>query len=165
MNAPTIRSRPCDRNLPTPTSMAPGRHAPGRVQRGFTLLEVMAAIMLMAIAFTALLKVAGASTALIQNASNHSAAAMWARSMLDSAFINAPPEVGHSSGRFDRKFAWQLDVTPWIDAGAVGIPEPLQLYQLDLDVSWGPRDHARSAHFRTLHLAMAQRGTAPRGAP
>jgi general secretion pathway protein I len=125
----------------------------------------MAAIMLMAIAFTALLKVAGASTALTQNAANHSAAAMWARSMLDSAFVDAPPRVGHSSGRFDRKFTWQLDVTPWVDTGVAATPEPLQLYQLDLEVSWGPGGHARSAHFRTLHLAMAQRGSGSGGVP
>lgn len=134
-------------------------------QRGFTLIEVMAAIMLLAIAFTALLKVAGASTELTQNAANHSAAAMWARSMLDSTFVTAPAQVGHSSGRFDRKFTWQLDVSPWVNASASSVPEPLQLYQLDLEVFWGPNDHPRSAHFRTLHLAMAQRGMGNGGTP
>lgn len=165
MNPHTIRSRSRERNLTEPPCTGPRRHAPGPGQRGFTLLEVMAAILLMAIAFTALLKVAGASTALTQNAANHSAAAMWARSMLDSTFVNAPPEVGHSSGRFDRKFSWQLDVTPWVDTGASGVPESLRLYQVDLEVSWGPHDHVRSAQFRTLRLTMAQRGAGPGGAP
>ena len=122
-------------------------------QNGFTLLEVIAAIMLLGIAFAALMKVAGASIALTRNASTHSAAAMWARSALDSAFVTTPIKVGHSAGRFDRQFAWQLDVSPWgsvPDAGAAPA-----LYQLDLTVSWQARGGTNTAHFRTLRLGNA----------
>ncbi len=122
-----------------------------RPQRGFSLLEVIAAIMLLAIAFTALMKVAGASISLTHNAAEHSEAAMWARSLLDSAFVGEVVKPGSSSGRFDPRFRWKLDVTPWNQAAAT--PDaPLQLYQLDLDVLWGPQAHPRSAHFRTLRL-------------
>ncbi len=135
----------------TPFAMARSGH-----QHGFTLLEVIAAIMLLAIAFTALMQVAGASIALTQNAAAHSAAAMWARSKLDSAFITTPLQIGRSTGQFDQQFVWQLDVTPWGNQGVPVAPTSLQLYQLDLAVSWGPRSHPRSAHFHTLRLAAAQ---------
>jgi general secretion pathway protein I len=123
-----------------------------RSQRGFSLLEVIAAIMLLAIAFTALMKVAGASISLTHNAAEHSEAAMWARSLLDSAFVGEAVRPGSSSGRFDQRFRWKLDVTPWHQAVAPPPDAPLQLYQLDLDVLWGPPAHPRSAHFRTLRL-------------
>lgn len=115
--------------------------------------------MLLAIAFTALMKVAGSSIALTQNAATRSAAAMWARSKLDAEFVTTPLQVGHSAGQFDRQFAWQLDVTPWANAGAATV-SPLQLYQLDLEVSWGPVGRRRSAHFRTLRLATAHTAAA-----
>jgi general secretion pathway protein I len=121
-----------------------------RAQQGFSLLEVIAAIMLLAIAFTALMKVAGASIRLTQNATDHSEAAMWARSMLDSAFVGEPITAGTTSGRFDRKFRWQLKVTPWSQTAAPNAP--MQLYQLDLDVMWGSAAHPRSSHFRTLRV-------------
>lgn len=130
-------------------------------QGGFSLLEVIAAIMLLAIAFTALMKVAGASISLTHNAAQHSEAAMWARSLLDSAFVGEPVKPGSSSGRFDRQFRWQLDVTPWNGAGIAAPNAPLHLYQLDLDVLWGPTAHPRSAHFRTLRLAGPQTGIQP----
>ncbi len=137
-------------------------------QRGFTLLEVIAAIMLLGIAFAALMRVAGASIALTQNASNHSAAALWARSALDSAFVATPLRAGHSAGKFDRKFSWQLDVTPWYTGTPVaGMPQVLQLYQLDLAVSWAARGGRNTAHFRTLRLgappasSAAQAGQQP----
>ncbi|OOG53618.1 prepilin-type N-terminal cleavage/methylation domain-containing protein [Rhodanobacter sp. C03] len=121
-------------------------------QRGFSLLEVIAAIMLLAIAFTALMKVTGASISLSQNAAEHSEAAMWARSLLDSAFVGQAVKPGTSSGRFNQQFRWQLNVTSWNQAGVAEPAAPLHLYQLDLDVQWGPSVHPRSAHFRTLRL-------------
>ena len=129
---------------------------PGRAAHagGFTLLEVIAAIMLLAIAFTALMRVAGGSIRLSQNASNHSEAALWARSLLDTAFTTKPIQPGITSGRFDQRFRWQLAVTPW-QPPAAPPNTPLQLYQLDLEVMWGPPVHPYSAHFRTLRLASA----------
>lgn len=128
----------------------------GRATRasGFTLLEVIAAIALLALAFTALMRVAGGSIRLSQNASDHSEAALWARSLLDTAFTTTAVRPGTSAGRFDQRFRWQLAVTPWQPA-TVPPNAPLRLYQLDLDVMWGPPAHPRSAHFRTLRLAAA----------
>lgn len=126
--------------------------ADSRRQNGFSLLEVIAAILLLAIAFTALMKVAGASINLTHNAAEHSEAAMRARSLLDSAFVGEAIKPGSSSGRFDAQFRWQLNVTAWNQAGAAAAEAPLHLYQLDLDVLWGPSAHPRSAHFRTLRL-------------
>lgn len=110
-------------------------------------------MLLLAIAFTALMKVAGASISLTQNAAEHSEAALWARGKLDSVFVGESIRPGQSSGRFDDRFRWQLDVAPWTGAGAVPPNAPMQLYQLDLEVSWGPAARPRSAHFRTLRLA------------
>ena len=109
---------------------------------------------LLAIAFAALMQVAGGSIRLSQNASEHSEAALWARSMLDTAFTTEPVRAGTTSGRFDQRFSWQLDVTPWA-VPAAAPNAPMRLYQLDLDVIWGPVSHPRSAHFRTLRLASA----------
>lgn len=121
-------------------------------QRGFSLLEVIAAIMLLAIAFTALMKVAGASISLSHNAAEHSEVAMLARSLLDSAFVGEPVRPGSRAGRFGQKYRWQLDTTPWNQTGKVAPDAPLQLYQLDLQVTWGAQARPRSAHFRTLRL-------------
>ncbi|WP_426701226.1 type IV pilus modification PilV family protein [Rhodanobacter sp. Col0626] len=139
--------------------------APFRRQQGFSLLEVIAAILLLAIAFTALMKVAGASINLTHNAAEHSEAAMRARSLLDSAFVGESIKPGSSSGRFDQQFRWQLNVTPWNQIGVAAPDAPLHLYQLDLDVLWGPSVHPRSAHFRTLRLGGPDVAGNARAAP
>ncbi len=136
-----------------------------REQGGFSLLEVIAAIMLLAIAFAALMKVAGGSIALTQNAAGYSEAALWARGLLDSAFVGEPIKTGSSSGQFNNHYRWQLAVTPWTQTGNQPPTAMLHLYQLDLDVLWGPIGHPRSAHFRTLRLGGQELANMPRSAP
>jgi len=131
-------------------------------QRGFSLLEVIAAMLLLAIAFAALMKVAGGAIELSSNAAAHDEAALRARSLLDSAFVAEPLAPGSSSGSFDKRYRWTLDVTPWQapDATPGGT---MQLYRLDLTVRWGSTRHPQVAHFDTLRLGRppASVGGAP----
>lgn len=131
-------------------------------QRGFSLLEVIAAMLLLAIAFAALMKVAGGAIELSQNAAAHDEAALRARSLLDSAFIAEPLVSGSSSGRFDERYRWTLDVTPWPVPDA-SPSSAMQMYRLDLTVQWGSSKHPQVAHFDTLRLGRPQ--APPGGAP
>lgn len=124
-------------------------------QRGFSLLEVIAAMLLLAIAFAALMKVAGGAIELSRNAAAHDEAALRARSLLDSAFVAEPLVPGSSSGRFDRRYRWTLDVTPWQVPGA-SPSSAMQMYRLDLAVQWGSSAHPQVAHFDTLRLGRPQ---------
>lgn len=135
-----------------------------RLARGFSLIEVIAALLLLAITFTALMKVAGGAIGLTQHAAQRSEAAMWAHSLLDSAFVMEPVRAGTRSGKFNKQFRWQLQVTPWSAAGKPAPNAPLQLYQLDLDVLWKGGGHDYTAHFRTLRLASASGANALDGA-
>ncbi len=129
-------------------------HPPSR-QQGFSLLEVIAAMLLLAIAFAALMKVAGGAIALSRNAAAHDEAALWARSLLDSAFVTEPLVPGQRSGRFDERYRWTLDVTSWQVPGAQPSTSA-QLYRLDLAVQWGSTAHPQVAHFDTLRLGRPQ---------
>lgn len=131
-------------------------------QQGFSLLEVIAAMLLLAIAFAALMKVGSGAIVLSRNAAAHDAAALWARSLLDSAFVTEPPVAGSRSGKFDQTYRWTLTTTPWQVAGSTPGEGALQLYRLDLAVQWGAGAHPDVAHFSTLRLG---RPPAPGGAP
>ncbi|WP_266171030.1 prepilin-type N-terminal cleavage/methylation domain-containing protein [Dyella subtropica] len=142
---------------------------------GFSLLEVIAAILLLAIAFTALMQVAGGSIGLTNNAADYSRAALWARSLLDTADVGAPLRPGHTEGRFDSQYRWRLTVTPWRPADADTAPTPQQamppqatpqqMVKLDLDVLWGTGRSERAAHFSTLRLIGPDNSHPPMGEP
>jgi general secretion pathway protein I len=148
--------------LPVPRSRRAAR------ARGFTLLEVIAAVLLLAITFASLMRVAGSSLNLTARSAERTQAAMWARSLLDSAFVLEPIRTGRSSGRFDERYSWRLDVQPFqppATAPASGpqprVPaSPLKLYRLDLDVTWKSAGHDYAARFSTLRVG----GPQPQGA-
>ena len=125
-----------------------------RRQRGFSLLEVIAAIAVLAITFAALMQVAGASLNLTARAGERTQAALWARSLLDSAYVIDPVREGTTQGRFDARYSWRLAVTPWQpeDAPPADGDATRRMYRLDLDVLWGERDQQRKAHFSTLRM-------------
>ncbi|RDD80713.1 type IV pilus modification PilV family protein [Dyella tabacisoli] len=124
---------------------------------GFSLLEVIAAILLLAITFAALMQVAGSSIGLTNNAADHAQAALWARSLLDTVDLDAPLQPGGREGRFNAQYRWRLKVAPW-SPGNANPDAPLRVYKVDLDVLWGSQAHERAAHFSTLRLASAHGG-------
>ncbi|GAA0916133.1 hypothetical protein GCM10009552_34320 [Rothia nasimurium] len=116
-------------------------------ERGFSLLETIAAILLLSIAFGALVQVSGASTHLTTKATKQSRAAMWADSKLEALGHGEPFIAGHSEGRFDTTFRWDMTITP-----AAEDTSDLHLYRVDLDVLWKEGMTTARLHFITLRL-------------
>ncbi len=126
-----------------------------RRARGFSLLEVIAAVMLLAIVFAALMQVAGGSLNQTARASSRSQAALWAQSKMETLGRLEPLQGGHSEGRFDATYRWQLEVTPW---DAVPADDPgLRLYKLDLDVLWGEGAQTHTLRFVSLRIPEVPR--------
>ncbi|GAB2781600.1 prepilin-type N-terminal cleavage/methylation domain-containing protein [Dyella kyungheensis] len=120
------------------------RHA-----RGFSLLEVIAAILLLALAFAALLHVAGASLHLADQSGQISRADMWAQAKLDALGVAEPLVVGESDGDFGKDYRWHLRVAPWQD-DTLPADSPLALYRVDLDVRWGSKRRPHTLRYTTL---------------
>ena len=123
-------------------------------EKGFSLLETIAAILLLAVAFGAVMQVAGAAMHLTSTAQARSRAAMWADSKLEALGIVEPLSPGVTEGRFDKAFRWKLVVTP-----AALDTTDLHLYRIDLDVLWG--DSAQPARMRFTTLRLRDTPTKP----
>lgn len=136
----------------------------GRGQGGFSLLEVIAAIAILAIAFAALMQVAGSSMSLTARANERTQAALRARTLLDGAFVMEPVQEGATEGRFDDTYRWRMnvsryrppdDATPDDDGSRGG------MFRLDLDVVWGTGGDERHARFSTLRIGGSGGATSP----
>ena len=77
-------------------------------QRGFSLIEMIAAFLVFAIAMGVLMQVLATSMRQTRQSSEYTMAALWAQSKLDTVGVGKRIEAGHSDGRFDDTYRWQL---------------------------------------------------------
>jgi general secretion pathway protein I len=117
---------------------------------------VIAAIAILAIAFAALMQVAGSSLSLTARANERTQAALRARTLLDGAFVMEPVREGGSEGSFDDIYRWRMNVSRYQPPDEKPAEDGLAsagMYRLDLDVMWGKGGNERHARFSTLRMA------------
>ena len=165
------------------------RNVPARRNRGFTLIEMIAAFVIFAIAVGALMQILTLSMNGARRSADETRAALWAQSLLDNVGIGERIEAGSSHGEFDRKFRWELQIDQ-IDPELVvaevaqnntsatrpgsaaaqpafaqaalpgfGMPQ-IDLFHVVLTVVWGDNAHERTAEFSTLRTANTDTASA-----
>ncbi|MEL1266140.1 type II secretion system protein XpsI [Pseudoxanthomonas putridarboris] len=130
--------------------------SPPRPQQGFTLIEVIVAFALLALALTLLLGSLSGASRQVRQAEDSSRATLHAQSLLAQLGVGEPLRPGPQEGRFDGgRYQWTLQVAPYADplaARALIEPSAPQLLDVQLDVRWGDTA-AQSLRWRTLRLA------------
>jgi general secretion pathway protein I len=116
-----------------------------RTQTGFTLLEMLAALTVMAVCSSVLLLAFGQSARSLQQVSRSDRLTQAARTVLDQEGAGAL-ESGTRQGVLDGGVAWLLSIHQ--QPTRLGQP---RVFRLDLNVSEG----SRQAHFSTLKLRGA----------
>jgi general secretion pathway protein I len=116
-------------------------------QRGFTLLEVIVAFALLALALTLLLGSLSGASRQVRMADQSTRAALHGQSLLAQLGIGERLQPGHREGDFEGgRYRWELDVAPYVDPIASASPlrdaSTPELLQLRLAVRWGqgPRE-------------------------
>lgn len=115
---------------------------------GYTLIEVIVAFAILALALTLLLGTLSGAARQVRWADEAGRAALHARSLLDQTGVGETLRPGHSEGVFEQgRYRWSLEVTPYADRSRP--PSPLvdpaapRLLQLALTVQWGRDDAPR----------------------
>lgn len=113
-----------------------------RRQRGFTLLEVIVAFALLALALTLLLGSLSGASRQVRQADDASRAALYAQSLLAQVGVGETLQPGRREGDFENgRYHWQLEVAPYQDPARldspVQDPSAPELLQLRLVTRWG----------------------------
>lgn len=118
-------------------------------QRGFTLLEMLAALAVLAVCSSVLVVAFGQSARALQQAQRSDRLSLAARSLMDEASAGQL-QAGHTAGDWSG-VKWQLDVSN-LPAGN----SPARAWRMELKVS----DGSRQARFSTLQVRSAGSGVA-----
>ena len=150
-----ISRAPC----PVPRAPLSFRSGKSLQQGGFTLLEVLVAFIVFVMIFGAVLDALGMAMRNTRRSAEVSEAALWAQSKLDAVGTVDELEEGSDSGEFNRIYSWQLDVSKQEVERADGVsPDsfPVELYRVELVVSWGNRDRRTEQRFVTLRSKLKE---------
>ena len=128
-------------------------------QRGFTLIEVIIAFALLALALTLLLGSMSGAAKQIRHADDAGRATLHAQSMLTQLGVGEALQTGRSEGELENgRYRWSLAVTPYVDplmppAAASDLSAP-RLLHVDLTIGWGDAA-GQQLHWQSLRLAPA----------
>ena len=128
-------------------------------QRGYSLIEVIVAFALMALAATLLLGSLSGAARQVRTADDQGRAALHAESLLATLGMDAPLAAGRQQGEWEKgRYRWSLQVAPYVEPRQTNS----RLWQLDLQVRWG-ESAQEQLRWRTLRLRSdaATTGAAP----
>lgn len=119
-----------------------------RRPHGFTLLEVIVAFALLALALTLLLGSLSGATRQIRAADDATRASLHAQSLLAQIGVGEILQPGHRQGEFERgRYRWDLEIAPYRDPAKVDTPvrdlSAPELLQLRLTTRWGDEPRQR----------------------
>ena len=136
----------------------------GRDQSGFTLLEVIVAFALLALALTLLLGSLSGATRQLRDAADAGSAALHAQSLLAQEGVGTLLLPGAREGQWEGgRYRWRLQVSPYLDPlrpEPVHLPGAPRLLQLQLDVRWGDAA-GQSLQLRSLRRVSGGDEAAP----
>lgn len=128
-------------------------------QRGYSLLEVIVAFSLLALALGLLLGTLSGATRQVRWSGDAGLAALHAQSLLDTVGVGEALEPGRRDGEFDDgRYRWSLQVQPWSELRPPTAPvQPggQQLLELALTVQWGEGGPRQRIELRSLRLVPA----------
>lgn len=135
-----------------------GALARAKRQSGFTLLEILAAFVIFAVAFTATMQIVSGSVRNTARSAEYTQAALWAKSKLDAVGLDPPLEDTIERGDFDDDYRYEMDIQliELVRDSEFTNPVDLELYRVDLKVLWGEGGNERSAVFSTMRSKMPE---------
>ncbi|MEZ0469230.1 type II secretion system protein XpsI [Luteimonas salinilitoris] len=131
----------------------------GGRQRGYTLIEVLVAFAVLALALTLLLGTLSGATRQVRWSADAGRAALHAQSLLAQVGVGEVLQPGRSDGTFDDgRYRWVLEVAPYVDPElppAVTVdPFAPQMLALQLTVTWGRGGARERLQVQSLRLVQ-----------
>ena len=136
-----------------------------RLARGYTLIEVIVAFAVLAVALTLLLGTLTNSSRQVRWSADAGRAALLAQSVLDQADTEGALREGQRDGVFeDGRYRWQLRVRRDEAPAAAGQPvdpNAPSLYTVDLTMRWGEGGPRERLELHSLRLVPSNPGAPP----
>jgi general secretion pathway protein I len=120
-------------------------------QVGFTLLETLVALSVLAIILGVVYQIFGTSLRNMQYTKEYSYAQMYAESKLSELGKGIPIKEGNYEGSFDQKYTWKLNLAPF---PSVTEKDVISKFRINFIVLWDSSRGQRSIKITTHRLSV-----------
>ena len=117
---------------------------PSAGPKGFTLMEILAALVLIGVVLPAVMKGVSMASILASDSARKYEALNLAESKLAEVLLNKDWQEGSDSGEFEsdnKDYTWTMEASDWTQA---------DLKQVNVTVAWEQRGHPRQIYLSTL---------------
>ena len=122
-------------------------------QSGYTLIEVLVAFVILAMALTVLMRIFSGGLRNVSVSSDYATATLIAESRLAAAGIDVPLRPGESSGTEGERFAWTVSVEDYAPRpGYRSAAKVVDAYRVTVTVEWPHGDDTRRVDLSTVRL-------------
>lgn len=132
-------------------SKATGRIRPG-CNKGFTLMEVLVAFMVMAIALVVVMQLFSGGLRSGALSADYMHGIFHAQEKMEELLLEEPLIAGIRSGRFDDGYEWEAQIEHQPLETDAGRPLPVDAYHIRLKVTWERGGRSRDFDLETLTL-------------
>jgi len=129
-----------------------------RRQSGYTLIEVLVAMVILALSLTVLLRIFSTGLRNISVSEDYARAILIAEAQLESAGTGYVLAAGSTDGVAGQKYRWTQTIEtylPYPDSATIKVP--LDAYTVTVDVEWPNADRMRRVSLSGIRLAEARR--------
>jgi len=129
----------------------------GSRQRGFSLIEVLVAFMILALSLTVVFRIFSGGLRNVALAEDYARAVLVAESQLATVGINEPLELGVTAGEWNERFRWERVIEvyrPWEQEKE--LTAQMLPYRVTVSVDWNHAGRTRQVKLSSVRLKKAE---------
>ncbi|MBN1832526.1 MAG: type II secretion system protein [Deltaproteobacteria bacterium] len=122
---------------------------------GFTLLEVLIAMMILTISLAAIFQLFSGGLRSAKLSDGYTRAIFHARAKMEETLLADRLMLGEAEGVIEEDYGWRLSIDPYESGGEAGVPSKAAetLFLVTVDIVWTDGERERTFTIRTLHMA------------
>ncbi len=124
---------------------------------GFTLLEILVAISIMAICLTVILQLFSGGLRSGKLSDDYTRGVFHAREIMEEILASEALAEGISEGRFDDSYAWEAEVIRVEQTEEEASKLPLDTFTIKVQVTWGDTEKKKHFELETIKVQEKQK--------